>query len=63
MIAAVLSLCLVATPSPCMTRQIRVEPAACHLRPYRGEAPIDGAWRAVILQVRCEGRVFQHHFS
>jgi len=53
MIAAVLSICLQANPEQCAAQQFRVEPAACHLRSYRAEAPLSGDWRAVIVRLKC----------
>jgi hypothetical protein len=58
-IAAVLSICFAVNPSQCVMQQFRIEPAACRLRSYRAEAPVDGEWRAVVVKVKCGGRAPQ----
>lgn len=59
MIAAILAVCLQANPAQCVSQQFRVEPAACRVRPYRAEAPLDGEWRAVIVTLKC--RAVERH--
>lgn len=53
MIAAVLSICLQASPTQCALKEFRIEPRACQLGPYRAEAPVEGEWRAVVVRVIC----------
>jgi hypothetical protein len=53
MIAAILSICLQADPAQCALQHFRIEPNACHLPSYRAEVPAGGAWRAVMVRVKC----------
>jgi hypothetical protein len=41
------------TGQPLVQKQIRVEPAACHMHAVRAEYPINGEWTAVTLRVKC----------
>ena len=63
MIAAVLSICLQANPAQCAEQHFRIETKACHLGPYRAEAPAGGEWHAVIVGVKCLGHpaLDRHH--
>jgi hypothetical protein len=56
MIAAILSICLQADPTQCAVQHFRIEAKACHLGPYRAEAPAGGEWHAVIVGVKCFGQ-------
>jgi hypothetical protein len=35
-------------------KQIRVEPAACHLPAVRGEYPVGGEWYRVTIRIVCK---------
>jgi hypothetical protein len=60
-IAAVLAICLQATPAQCAAQNIRIEPDACHLRPYRAEVPAGSEWRAVTVRLTCQAAAQHRH--
>jgi hypothetical protein len=44
----------IASGQPIVSKQIRVEPLACHLPAVRAEYPNDGRWLPVTVRIRCE---------
>jgi hypothetical protein len=61
MIAAVLSICLQATPAQCAAQHIRIEPDACHLRSYQAEVLAGSEWRAVTVRLTCQATPQHQH--
>ena len=53
-VPAVIAICLSVAPTQCESHQVRIEPRACHLAPLRAEAPVQGAWQAVVINIRCD---------
>jgi hypothetical protein len=51
-VAAVIYMCIVGTQQ-CQQHSIRVEPSACKIRQYQGQAPMNGEWQRVTVGVRC----------
>jgi hypothetical protein len=39
--------------NPILSKQIHVQPQACHFPALRAEYPLDGDWHAVVLKIRC----------
>lgn len=55
MVAATILVCLLAEPTRCTQQTVRVEPAACTLRPYHVAVPLDGEWRRATIRISCRG--------
>jgi len=53
MIPAVIFICIFNTQQ-CQIHPIKVEPAACNLRQYQAQSPIDGEWKKVNVGIRCQ---------
>lgn len=53
MIAAIILMCLAGTDK-CQQKSVWVEPAACHLRTFRGAAVFDGEIKEITLAIRCK---------
>jgi hypothetical protein len=54
MIAAWVIVTALGSSTPIIEKQIRVEPRACHLPLLRGEYPVSGEWRAVMIKIVCK---------
>jgi hypothetical protein len=36
-----------------LAKQVRIDPAACHVPSVKAEYPVDGKWVPVTLRIRC----------
>ena len=55
LVAAVIQVCLAATPLTCERHELRIERSACGLT-KRAAIPIGGVWQPAQARIICEGR-------
>jgi hypothetical protein len=56
LVAAWLVVVSTVTGQTLVSKQIRIEPRACHLPAVAGAWPLDGAWEPVTVSVKCARR-------
>ena len=55
-VMAIISMCLMplSNPPQCEVRQVKVEKSACALKPIKGQVPVNGEWKNILIKIRCQ---------
>ncbi|MGO9008067.1 MAG: hypothetical protein ACLQIQ_08480 [Beijerinckiaceae bacterium] len=53
LVTAWIVIALTGSGQPVLSKQVRIDPIACHLPAVRAEYPVGGQWRPVTIRISC----------